>query len=282
MSSKVDEEKFYITALDAAKAAGRLVKDAFSLPTRIVETKASDIDLVTETDRAVEELLVHTLSTSFPEHKFIGEESAAAGKKYEFTDAPTWIIDPIDGTTNFVHRIPMVAICIGLTINKVLRLGIVYNPITDELYTAQAGKGAFKNGFPIRVSNTKTLDKSVVTTSLGVHNIPALGSDWLDTALENQKRVVQKGIRGSRAFGSAALNMVYTAQGSIDAYVEYGLHSWDMAAAAIILKEAGGYLMDPNGNEFDVMSRKVLCAANEELAKELSSILIHAEFDREC
>ncbi|RCN33876.1 inositol monophosphatase family protein [Ancylostoma caninum] len=176
--------------------AFQLVRDAFDQPVCVVKTKASDTDLVTETDQAVEKLLIEGLSAAFPDHKFIGEESTASGASIEWTDAPTWIIDPIDGTTNFVHRIPLVAICVGLAINKQLRAGIVYNPITRELYLAQVGCGAFKNGFPIHVSSTTELNRSLITASLGIHNFVKLGEGWLDIAQSNMRRQVLAGIRG--------------------------------------------------------------------------------------
>ncbi|KAH7728652.1 Inositol-1 [Aphelenchoides avenae] len=271
-----NEDEFFSTALALVKKAGRLVRDAFDQPFSHVETKASATDLVTETDKAVEEMLIKGLS-----EKFIGEESVSAGKRADYTEQPTWIIDPIDGTTNFVHRIPQIAICVGLAVKKQLRAGIVYNPITYELFTAQAGKGAFKNGFPIHVSKTEAVNKAVMCSSLGIHNLPTLGEPWLDTALNNNKKTTLAGVRGHRAFGSAALHMVYVAQGSIDAYVEYGLHSWDIAAAAVIVKEAGGVLMDPTGKEFDVMARKVLCGGTEKICRELSEMLTHVDFDPE-
>ncbi|KAI6203460.1 Inositol monophosphatase family-containing protein [Aphelenchoides besseyi] len=290
------EDEFFRYALELTKRAGRLVKDAFAQPVSNVETKASPTDLVTDTDKAVEDLLIQNLQKKFPDHQFIGEESVAAGKRSPFTDAPTWIIDPIDGTTNFVHRIPFIAICVGLTIKKQLRAGIVFNPISNELWTAQAGRGALKNGFPIRTSTVEKLNQSVITQSLGVHNIVEKGQPWLDTALENYRKTLfalrilrlnglnetsldptealvvaqlgsdrsdaqmrsfrqnfeafmtQKNVHGHRAFGSAAINMVYVAQGAVDAYVEYGIHSWDIAASTLILQEAGGCVIDPTGN----------------------------------
>jgi len=162
-----------------------------------------------------------------------------------------------------------------------LRAGIVYNPITDELWTAQVGHGAFKNGFPIRVSSTEALNKSVICTSLGIHNLCEKGEAWLDNALNNHKKTVLAGVRGHRAFGSAAINQVMVAQGSIDAYVEYGLHCWDIAASTLILLEAGGFIIDPTGKPFDLFSRKVLCASSEKLAREISGLLTHVEFDPE-
>jgi len=281
MSEFEREDEFFLFALDLVKQAGRMVKDAFAQPTSSITTKASATDLVTETDKAVEDLLINGLSKKFPDHEFIGEESVAAGKRSKFTDAPTWIIDPIDGTTNFVHRIPMIAICVGLTIKKQLRAGIVFNPITDELWTAQFGRGALKNGFPIRVSTTEALNKAVICTTLGIHNIVDKGEAWLETALGNHKKTILKGVRGHRAFGSAAINQVYVAQGSIDAYVEYGLLWWDIAASTLILTEAGGFISDPTGKPFDLFSRKVLCAGTEKLANEISSTMTHVDFDPE-
>uniref|UniRef100_A0A914WZR1 Inositol-1-monophosphatase n=1 Tax=Plectus sambesii TaxID=2011161 RepID=A0A914WZR1_9BILA len=276
-----EEDKYFEVALGLVKSAGRMVRDAFDRPFSEVQTKASNTDLVTETDQNVEILLTRGLSDAFPDHQFIGEESAAAGKKIEFTDAPTWIIDPIDGTTNFVHRIPMICICVGLAVKKELRMGIVYNPITNELYTARTGQGAFKNGFRIYVSKTEELSKSVIASTLGIHNIVSQGPSWLDKSLSNARRQVEAGVRGIRSFGSAAINMVCVAQGSLDAYVEYGLHCWDVAAAAVILKEAGGVVIDPTGGEFNMMSRKVLCASTKELATQLSGMLTHANYEPE-
>uniref|UniRef100_A0A1I7Y9R8 Inositol-1-monophosphatase n=1 Tax=Steinernema glaseri TaxID=37863 RepID=A0A1I7Y9R8_9BILA len=206
-----DEDRFFNFALELVKKAGRLVRDAFDQPSSNVQTKASNTDLVTETDQAVEAMLIKGLSAEFPEHKFIGEESVAGGQKIEsvaggqkivYSDAPTWIIDPIDGTTNFVHRIPMVAICVGLAIKKELRAGIVYNPITNELFSAQVGRGAFRNGFPIKVSQTEVISKAVICASLGIHNMVSFGEPWLDIALGNQRRQVLAGVRGTiRFFG---------------------------------------------------------------------------------
>ncbi|CAG9533183.1 unnamed protein product [Cercopithifilaria johnstoni] len=276
-----DEDKFFTFALNLVNKAGTLVRTAFEQPCSKVHTKMSDTDLVTETDQAVEKMLIENLSKEFPDHKFIGEESVAGGAKIDYTDAPTWIIDPIDGTTNFVHRIPIIAICVGLAIKKQLRAGIVYNPITKELYTAQSGRGAFRNGFPIHVSSTKEISRCLIGQSHGIHNLAQFGEKWLKITMDNHGRQCLAGIRGHRSFGSAAMNMVYVAQGILDAYVEYGLHAWDVAAAGIIVKEAGGMLLDPAGAEFDIMNRRVLCTSTPELAKAIKSTLSHVEYEKE-
>uniref|UniRef100_A0A7E4ZSV2 Inositol-1-monophosphatase n=1 Tax=Panagrellus redivivus TaxID=6233 RepID=A0A7E4ZSV2_PANRE len=276
--SSPDLDKFFQVALELTRKGGQLVRTAFDQPASIVLTKSSDTDLVTETDQAVEKLLIAGLGKAFPDHKFIGEESAAAGQKYTLTDAPTWIIDPIDGTTNFVHRIPLVAICVGLTINKEPVVGIVYNPITNECFSAIKGRGAFKNGFPIHVSSTEDLPKAVFVSQLGSIRTPDIVKGFIDSF---KSAMVDKNAHGHRAFGSAAINMVYVAQGSIDAYIEYGLHSWDIAAAVVICREAGATLLDPTGAAFDLMSRKVLVAGTEKLAREISGVFTHTDFERE-
>ncbi|CAB3407037.1 unnamed protein product [Caenorhabditis bovis] len=274
-----DEQRFVDTAIKLVQTAGTLVRTAFDSKESKVDTKSSNTDLVTETDQAVEKLLIEGLQNAFPDHRFIGEESVAGGTKIEWTDAPTWIIDPIDGTTNFVHRIPMIAICVGLAINKQLRAGIVYNPITYELYTAQVGGGAYKNGFPIHASSNKSVSDSVLILQLGSIRNPVMRNSFISSyssvMFDNQ-------CHGHRSFGSAAINMVMVAQGSCDGYVEYGIHAWDVAAPGVIVKEAGGALIDPTGSEFNVMSRKVLCAGTPELANDLSKILTHVDFEPEA
>ncbi|VDP36499.1 unnamed protein product [Soboliphyme baturini] len=149
------EDKCYSVALQLVRNAGNLVREAFHRPSGVeFETKSSSIDLVTEIDRNVEALLVNGLKAEFPDHTFIGEESTALGKHEKFTDSPTWLIDPIDGTTNFVHRLPFVCISVGFYVNKRPSFGIIYNPILEDLFTARQGQGAYKNGFPIHVSKT--------------------------------------------------------------------------------------------------------------------------------
>jgi myo-inositol-1(or 4)-monophosphatase len=134
---------------------------------------------------------------------------------------------------------------------------------------------------PIHVSNAEALNKSVICTSLAIHNVVNIGESWLDIALENHRKSILAGVRGHRSFGSAAINMMYCAQGSTDAYIEYGLHSWDICAGVVIYEEAGGKLFDPTGKPFNLMSRKILCASTESLAKEISSLFTHAEFEDE-
>ncbi|KRZ60778.1 Inositol monophosphatase ttx-7 [Trichinella nativa] len=285
------EKEAYRVVLRLVQESGNLIRDAFRRAGGVnVMTKTSDVDLVTDVDQKVEQVLVDGIRSKFPDHQFIGEESTAMGKKGMFTDAPTWIIDPIDGTTNFVHKVPYVCISIALYMKKEPRIGIVYNPILEELFTARKGLGAFRNGFPIQASNTtgmsfvlfminfnlnfkfSVLNKALLLLTFGVQNRFSL-PNAVDVYLQNNKRIVEQGIRGHRSFGSAALNMCYVALGCADAYIEFGLHCWDIAAGRLIVEEAGGLVIDPSGGPIDIMARRVLACSTAELGKAIGDIV---------
>jgi len=262
MSHNLD--KYFNIVLQITKEAGKLVRQRI-WEVKSVQTKSSAVDFVTETDQEVEKLLIGQIASNFPDHKFIGEESTAEGQKIELTDAPTWIIDPIDGTTNFVHGYPNVCISIGLVVNKVTEVGIIYNPVLEQLFTARRGLGAFYNGTAIKVSDKKDLSEALMSLEYGSSRDP----EKMRIIKENVSRLYPL-VHGIRSMGSAALNMANVALGGIDAYFEFGIHAWDMAAGEIIVREAGGTVMDPTGAPFDLMSGKVLCAASEGLAQQLS------------
>lgn len=233
------------------------------------QQKQGDIDLVTETDKEVEQLLINTLQQKFPSHKFIGEEeSSEGGAPKKLTDAPTWIIDPVDGTMNFVHAFPHSCISVGLVVDKVTEIGVVYNPLLKQRFTARRGQGAFYNGCRIRTSGQKELSKALITTEFGTSRDP----EKLQVVMENFKKMVGKA-HGIRCLGSAALNMAMVAMGAADANYEFGIHSWDVCAAELIVREAGGVVIDPAGGEFDLMSRRILAAATPELAQEIAKTL---------
>lgn len=263
-----DIDEYYIEILRLVKEAGSIVREKI-YQCKDAMTKSCDVDLVTIWDQEVEKLLMDGISSKFPDHKFIGEETTSSGEKAELTDAPTWIIDPIDGTMNFVHGLPHTCISVGLHIGKVAEIGVIYNPILEQLFTARRGKGAFLNGAPIRVSDTKELRKALIMVEMGTSR-----------DLEKMKVVFQNiniltpQVHGLRALGSAALNMSMVALGGADAFFEYGIHAWDIAAGDLIVREAGGVCIDPAGGPFDVMSRRALCASSMELAQELSKQLV--------
>eukprot|EP00268_Persea_americana_P068732 TRINITY_DN9631_c0_g1_i4.p1 TRINITY_DN9631_c0_g1~~TRINITY_DN9631_c0_g1_i4.p1 ORF type:complete len:210 (+),score=42.78 TRINITY_DN9631_c0_g1_i4:255-884(+) len=156
--------EFLAVAVDAAKIAGEIIRKGF-YQKKNVEHKGQ-VDLVTETDKACEDVISQHLKRHFPNHEFIGEETSAAFGTAELTDQPTWIVDPLDGTTNFVHGFPFVCVSIGLTIAKVPTVGVVYNPIIDELFTGILGQGAFLNGKRIKASSQTELVKSLLATEV--------------------------------------------------------------------------------------------------------------------
>ncbi|CAG7832525.1 unnamed protein product [Allacma fusca] len=234
-------DKYYEVCLDLTKEAGQVIREAIA-KTKQIQTKSSDIDLVTETDQQVEKLLIGGLQKTFPDHKFIGEESTAAGQKCVLTDDPTWIIDPVDGTMNFVHGLPLVAISIGLLIKKNPVIGIIYNPILEQLYTARLGQGAFLNGNPIRVSGEKELSKALVCSEVGTSTDPLK----VQVVLNNLTKLVGN-VHGVRLYGTAACALGMVACGGADAFCHMGLHCWDLAAGQLIVEEAGGCLRDYEG-----------------------------------
>ncbi|XP_041375505.1 inositol monophosphatase 1-like [Gigantopelta aegis] len=278
MSVSVSEQQlneWFDSALCIARKAGVVIRDALHKE-KSVETKISHADLVTESDRAVEKMVMDFVSSKYPSHKFIGEESAVDGQPCKYTNDPTWIVDPIDGTTNFVHQIPEVSFSLGIAVNKQIVIGIVYVPEHEKMYTAKRGKGAFCNGEKISVNKEDSLKDAVVICEGGNSRDPSV----LKTKMRNMEAIISSS-HGIRAYGSAAIDMCKVASGCCEAYSEYGIHCWDIAAGQIIVEEAGGVVMDPAGGNLDLMSRRVLCASTESLAKQLSAILTHLDLQRD-
>ncbi|RZB45733.1 Inositol P domain containing protein, partial [Asbolus verrucosus] len=149
-----------------------LIREKISIRNKHVDIKSSEIDLVTETDQQVEKLLIENLSKEFPDHLFIGEESVANGSQCSLTDKPTWIIDPVDGTMNFVHGFPHSCISIALFINKIPEIAVVYNPLIEQLFTAKRGQGAYLNEKKIKVSGETNLNKALVMMEFGTSRDP--------------------------------------------------------------------------------------------------------------
>ncbi|ERN18286.1 hypothetical protein AMTRI_Chr10g230120 [Amborella trichopoda] len=252
MGEKDELDGFLSVAVEAAKRAGEIIQRGF-YETKNVEHKGQ-VDLVTETDKACEDLIFNYLKLHYPKHKFIGEEtSAACGATAPLTDEPTWIVDPLDGTTNFVHGYPFVCVSMGLTIGKVPTVGVVYNPILNELFTAIKGQGAFLNDLPIKASSQTELVKSLLATEVGTKR----DQSNVDATTNRIKSLLFK-VRSLRMSGSCALNLCGVARGRLDMCYEIGFGGpWDVAAGAVIVAEAGGCVFDPSGNEFDIMSQRV-------------------------
>ncbi|KAJ0059465.1 hypothetical protein NL108_018456, partial [Boleophthalmus pectinirostris] len=206
----------------------------------LVQTKSSAVDLVTETDQKVEQLIIQSVKSKFPSHRFIGEESVSSGELCVLTSDPTWIIDPIDGTTNFVHGYPFVGVCIGFAVNQQVEWGVVYSAIEDKMFTARRGRGAFCNGRPLQVSPQTDVHRALVATEFGSSRDPQV----VDKIFSSLRKVLSLPVHGVRGAGSAALNMCAVALGSVELYYETGIHIWDFAAASVIVTEAGGVLRD--------------------------------------
>lgn len=230
------------------------------LTTHDLEFKSAK-DIVTEIDKKVEAFLAKAILARYPDHGMLGEEYGAIQTKSGFR----WIIDPIDGTTSFVHRLPFYSISIALEKEGEMVLGVVYAPALGQLFYAEKGKGAFMDGTPIHVSGTGELDKAVMATGFA-----CLRAGWQNNNLPIFKEIVPK-LRDIRRFGSAALDLCYTALGSLDGFWEMNLNIYDIAAGTVILKEAGGVITDFTGAQ--QFPQKGIAAANKRLHNELIRIL---------
>ncbi|KAL8129183.1 hypothetical protein V2J09_018338 [Rumex salicifolius] len=251
---------FLAAAVEAAKKAGDVIRKGF-YQTKQVEHKGQ-VDLVTETDKACEELVFNHLKQLYSDHQFIGEETTAACGATELTDAPTWIVDPLDGTTNFVHGFPFVCVSIGLTIGKVPTVGVVYNPIMNELFTGVRGKGAFLNGNPIKVSSKDELVNSLLITEVGTKR----DKQTIDATTNRINSLLYK-VRSVRMGGSCAMNLCGIACGRLDLTYEIGYGGpWDVAAGIVIVEEAGGLIYDPSGKDFDITVTRI-AASNPHLKR---------------
>lgn len=261
-------------SLDLVKKCGEVIKKAFYSEKKISQKSAPN-DLVTETDQEVEKLLITGFRDKFPDTKFIGEESVAAGSGCVLTGEPTWVIDPIDGTTNFVSSNPNMCTILGFMVNKEVMFGIVYNPILDQLWTAKKGFGAEHNGKKISVSSCTSLDSALL-----IQEPWSNSTEKTEMLLGNLKTFIPK-VRGCRAYGSAGINLSYLAMGAVDAYFEFGFHIWDYAAPALIVTEAGGVVMDTTGAEVDLLARRMVAASSQELATQILPMITHMKMDRD-
>eukprot|EP00090_Calanus_glacialis_P014581 TRINITY_DN23399_c0_g1_i2.p1 TRINITY_DN23399_c0_g1~~TRINITY_DN23399_c0_g1_i2.p1 ORF type:complete len:274 (-),score=86.50 TRINITY_DN23399_c0_g1_i2:34-855(-) len=252
----------YDFSLELVKKCGEVIKSAFNVEKKISE-KSSANDLVTETDQLVEKMLIDGLKEKFPDTRFIGEESVAGGEKCELTSAKTWIIDPIDGTTNFISSNPHICTILGFMVDKEVEFGIVYNPVLDQLWTARKGLGAFYNGKKIQVSTCTELSKSLL-----IQEMYDSSEVKLAMVFNNLQTFVPK-VRGLRAYGSAGINLAYLAMGAVDAYFDCGFHIWDYAAPLLIVTEAGGVAMDITGGKVDYLARRMLAASSKDLADQI-------------
>lgn len=266
-------------AIELAHQAGKIICET-SGNIKTIDTKCGFADLVTESDKAVEKLIFDEIKKQYPNDRFIGEESAS---DVQLTNDPTWIIDPIDGTTNFVHTFPQSCVSIGFAFGGEPCMGVIYNPHFDHLYTAIKGKGAKltrANGqetVPLRVRPCQSLREALILTESGSDR--AEGKK--ECFFQNMMAIGWKS-HGVRMLGSCALNICAVAAGQADAFFEFGPHIWDFCAGVVILTEAGGFCCDTKGGPFDLKSRRIIAACSESLAKEIAeNLVIHYEYPKD-
>lgn len=248
-------------AVAAAKQAGALLRRRLN-SNLIVENKAA-YDFVTNADRESEALIYGKLHEAFPAYRFYGEEEISGGGVCEDvyldaigSDTGLWVVDALDGTTNYIHGVPQCVISIALAKGGDILLGVIYDPWHDDIYTAEAGKGAFLNGESIHVSQTAALEQIMFSTSF-----PAAD---MDARRYMTGTIHQMGgqVMSLRVYNCAALALAYTACGHLDAHFELGLHLWDMAAGVVLVREAGGVVTNGYGEPFTLHDRDILAAGS--------------------
>ncbi len=241
---------FRKVAVEAALRAGAFLRSRFGERPR-VSYKGSHTDLVTEMDRGAEAIILEALRSRFPDHRILAEESGAVPGR-----APhRWIVDPLDGTTNYAHGLPIYGVSIALELDGALALGVVYDPSREECFVAERGRGATLNAAPLRVSSTAALGESLLGTSYP--------NDLLAAPRDNlaEHAALIRRCRGVRTLGSAVVGLAAVAAGRLDGYWEQRLGAWDIAAGALLIEEAGGTVTALRGGPLD-LSTPSIAASN--------------------
>ena len=236
--------------IDLARQAGELLRQGHEDGASLVHTKQSTVDLVTATDLASERLIIDALRHEYPDHAVFGEESGQTLP----ASGPVWVIDPLDGTTNFAHGFPVFSVSIALMVDGEPLLGVVHDPLRNDTYWAERGQGAWRNGQQLQVSETAELGSSLLATGFAY-----------DRATNSDNNLAEFGYfmpktRGVRRAGSAALDMCWVACGWLDGYWERGISVWDAAAAVLLIREAGGLACTYSGHAWQPGDRNVLAS----------------------
>jgi myo-inositol-1(or 4)-monophosphatase len=290
--------KQLITALEAAVEAGNYFRSRIHTELE-VKTKSSPSDLVTDVDPACEHMIRRRIADNFPHHQILGEETTAPGAVASSHAAAEvvgkeayWIVDPLDGTTNFVHGLPLSVVSIAYAEGDSVRVGVIYDPYRDEVFYGLRGSGAYLAtskellqwmeaegigaadeplpGEQLHVSPLEELGKSVVATG-----IPTRSATYDDTT---QATIYLLGhIKSIRALGAAALHLAYVASGRIDVFWEYDLNAWDLAAGVMLVNEAGGYVRELGGGSYHLEVRNILVSGTEGLGRTVDSILTQSD-----
>lgn len=249
------------TAQKAAKIGGEILQKEFrKLNKTQINTKAKG-DYVTELDYKSEQEIINTIKKNYPDHIIIAEESVTQDKDSEIQ----WIIDPLDGTANYIQGIPVYAVSIGIAVKGKISVGVIYSPETKEMFWAEQGNGAFLNGSRIRVSEKNDMEDAILATGF-----PFRKRKHLDTYLGSFKHLFLLSA-GIRRMGAAAIDLAYVAAGMLDGFWEIGLKPWDMAAGALLIQEAGGVVTDFQGNQ-KYMDTGNITAGNSYIHKKIVEV----------
>lgn len=244
-------EPIYANALQWVKEAGEKIRLSFD-QTLNIQTKSNPNDLVTNIDKETEQFFIRKIHEAYPDHQIMGEEGF--GDKLDSLEGIVWLIDPIDGTMNFIHQQRNFAISIGVYENGVGKIGLVYDVVHDELYHAVSGNGAFLNNKPIPLLQSADIKEAIL----------GLNATWV---VENRRidhlllTPLVRDARGTRSYGSAALEIVYVAAGRMDAYISMRLSPWDFAGGAVIVEELGGVVTNLRGEKLNFLSQDSLFVA---------------------
>lgn len=251
----------------AAYTAGEHIKKE-SNNFKNISYKSSNTDLVTNVDKTAEKIIRKLILNYFPNHSILGEEEVLPGSEssilaleHKKNSESLWIIDPIDGTTNFIHGFPNFCVSIAYVEKEEIKVGVIYNPIFNEMFIAEKNKGATLNGKKINVNKDRKLENCLVSTKIPASN--------LDVKLLLE---IRSKVRDIRSPGAAALQLAYVASGRLAAFWEKGLNVWDIAAGALILSEAGGIISDMNGTPYELETRNIL-ASNGSIQNEILNLI---------
>ena len=247
--------------INIAKEAGEIVREGFGKKLKI-EYKSNETNLVTEIDKASEKFITDFIKKTYPKHDILAEESGEMKSGSEYL----WVVDPLDGTTNFAHGLPIFSVSIGLQKKGKTILGVVYDVMQDITYFAEEGNGAYANSERLKVSLNDKINHSVLVTGFP-YNI----SENPEKTLEIFSALTRKA-RAIRRLGSAAIDMCYVAKGVFDAFWEVYLHPWDICAGILIVEEAGGIITDFHGKKIDIYAKRIL-ASNEKMHPHLMDII---------
>ena len=247
--------------IEVAQTAGEIIREGFGKNFQI-EYKTNEKNLVTEIDKKSEKEILEFISKKYPSHNILTEESGEHKKDSEYL----WVVDPLDGTTNFAHGLPIFSVSIGVMKKNEIVAGVVYDVMQNIVYSAEKGSGAFANGNKINVNSNDNLGLSVLVTGF-----PYNVAENPDYAFERFTTLTKKA-RAVRRLGSAAIDLCYVAKGVFDAFWEVSLHPWDICAGKLILEEAGGLITDFNGNETNIFTKQLL-ASNKKVHQQMIDAL---------